>query len=56
MMSRVLLTLLYITLVAPAGIVISLLGDPLKIRRYRGSSWNRWDATNENLDQARRQD
>ncbi len=56
MMSRILLTLLYALLVAPAGILLSLFGDPLKIRRYRGTSWNDWNHTNETLEQARRQD
>ena len=30
-MSRILLTVLYLVLVAPAGIFMSLFGDPLKI-------------------------
>jgi hypothetical protein len=56
MMSRILLTALYILLVTPAAIFISALGDPLKIRRYKGTSWNPWDRQNETPDQARRQD
>ena len=56
MMSRILLTVLYIVLVAPAGVVMTLLGDALQIKRYRGTSWNPWEHDNESLEQARRQD
>jgi hypothetical protein len=56
MMSRVLLTVLYVTLVAPAGILLSLFSDKLGIRRFRGTSWNDWKRTNETPSQARRQD
>lgn len=56
MMSRLILTVLYFVLVAPAGLVVSLFGDPLRIRKYTGSSWNPWGEVNETLPQARRQD
>lgn len=56
MMSRVLLTLLYLVLVAPAGLFLSLFGDRLRIRRYRGTSWSDWMRVNETPQQARRQD
>ena len=56
MMSRILLTLLYVTLVAPAGFVISRFGDPLAIKRWRGTSWNAWTQKNDTLARARRQD
>ena len=56
LMSRILLTLLYVVLVAPAGLVLSLFGDRLDIRRYRGSSWVPCGFDNETLDRARRQD
>ena len=55
MMSRIILTLFYAILVAPAGLILSLL-DPLRIRRWRGSSWDDWQHTNETPEQARRQD
>jgi len=56
MMSRVLLTLLYVLLVAPAGFVVALLTDPLGIKRWRGTSWRPWTQDNESLERARRQD
>lgn len=56
MMSRVILTALYATLVGPAGILLSLFADPLRIKRWRGSSWNAWTRTNDTLERARRQD
>ncbi|MSR47125.1 MAG: hypothetical protein EXS13_08680 [Planctomycetes bacterium] len=56
LMSRVILTVLYIVLVGPAGLVLSLFGDPLRIRRWRGSAWHPWTRTNDTLDLARRQD
>ncbi len=56
MMSRVILTVLYVTLVGPAGVLLSLFCDPLAIKRYRGSSWAAWTRTNDTLERARRQD
>jgi len=56
LMSRILLTLLYALLVAPAGIVMALFGDPLRIRRWRGTSWRPWTQDNDSLERARRQD
>ena len=56
MMSRILLTVLYVTLVAPAGLVIARFGDPLAIKKWRGSSWNPWTQKNDTLARARRQD
>jgi hypothetical protein len=56
LMSRILLTFLYVVLVAPAGLLMAAFGDPLRIRRYRGTSWVEWQHTNESLEQARRQD
>jgi len=56
LMSRVVLTALYVVLVAPAGLVLALLGDPLRIRRWRGSSWLDWTQDNDSLVRAHRQD
>jgi hypothetical protein len=56
LMSRVVLTALYVVLVAPAGIAVAWLGDPLRIRRWRGTSWSRWTQDNDSLARARRQD
>jgi hypothetical protein len=55
MMSRIVLTVLYVALVAPAGLVIAAAGDPLRIRRWRGTSWNDWRERNDTLELARRQ-
>ncbi len=41
MLSRLILTLLYFVFVAPAGIFITLFGDPLKIRRPGNSNWRK---------------
>ena len=56
LMSRILLTILYVILVAPAGIILALFGDPLRIRKYRGTSWMNWTHENNTTEQARRQD
>jgi hypothetical protein len=39
MLSRLILTLLYFIFVTPAGIVISLFGDPLKMKKPANSNW-----------------
>ena len=56
MMSRIVLTVLYFTLVAPAGLVLAAIGDPLRIRRYRGSSWDPWEHATDDPVRSRRQD
>jgi len=56
MMSRVLLTIMYIGLVAPAGLVLTYLGDRLRIRTYSGTSWVPCTFDNETVEKARRQD
>lgn len=56
MTSRIVLTLLYVVLVAPAAFVLSKLGDPLQIKRYRGTSWGAWRQDVESPERARRQD
>jgi hypothetical protein len=56
LMSRIVLTVLYVALVAPAGLVLALLADPLRIKRWRGSSWSPWTQDNDSLARARRQD
>lgn len=56
LMSRIVLTALYVVLVGPAGLVLSLFGDPLRIRRWRGTSWAEWTRPSGSLDHARRQD
>jgi hypothetical protein len=56
LMSRILLTGLYLILVAPAALVISFLTDPLRIKHYRGTTYTPWKSSNTDLDHARRQD
>ncbi len=56
MMSRIVLTVLYVLLVAPAAALLAPLADPLKIRRWSGSSWRRWPRDNDTIERARRQD
>lgn len=41
MLSRFILTLLYFLFVTPAGIFITLFGDPLKMRRTANSNWHK---------------
>ncbi len=55
LMSRIILTALYILLVGPAAIFVATFGDRLGIRKYRGTSYSTWTRLNENLEQARRQ-
>jgi hypothetical protein len=56
MLSRVLLTVLYFLVLGPFAIFYRLFADPLRIRRPPKGNWTTWDATNETLTQARRQD
>lgn len=55
MLSRLLLTLLYFLFVTPAGIFITLFGDPLKIRSSRNSNWQEATADMSNKKRARSQ-
>lgn len=56
MMSRLVLTILYVVLIAPIGIFYRVLADPF-LGRYpsNGSSFTAWDSKNSSLDEARRQ-
>ena len=56
MLSRVFLTLLYFLLLGPFAIVYRLVADPLRIRRPKDSNWWEWQADNETLRAARKQD
>ena len=53
--SRVVLSLFYFVIVLPFGLVIRLFGDPLKIRKDRGSSWTDFDARATTVEKAKRQ-
>ena len=56
MLSRVFLTLLYFLVLGPFAVVYRLVADPLRLRRPSGGNWGAWDAHNETLKAARRQD
>jgi hypothetical protein len=56
LMSRILLTALYVILVAPAAVFIAFLTDPLRIKRFLGSTYSPWRSDNTDLEHARRQD
>jgi hypothetical protein len=55
MMSRVILSILYLILVAPPGIVYALLLDPLRMKRRPATNWVPWKTNNTTVEQARRQ-
>lgn len=55
MMSRVILSLLYIVLVAPPGIIYSLLLDPLRMKKRPASNWVPFKSSNTSIEAARRQ-
>ncbi len=52
---RVLLTLLYATLVMPVGLILRLVADPLRRRRPQASNWTPRPTPPATLDEARRQ-
>ncbi|MEM7306883.1 MAG: hypothetical protein AAF682_09445 [Planctomycetota bacterium] len=56
MLSRVFLTLLYFLVLGPFAIFYRLVADPLRIRRPDKSNWWEWEAKNETLKAARKQD
>ena len=56
MLSRVLLFVLYFCLLGPFAIFYRLLCDPLHLSRRPEGNWTRWEATNETLKAARKQD
>jgi hypothetical protein len=56
MLSRVFLTLLYFLVLGPFAIVYRLVADPLRIRRPEETNWWDWQADNETVQAARKQD
>lgn len=56
MLSRVFLTLLYFLVLGPFAIVYRMVADPLRLRRPSQGNWWEWEASNETLRAARRQD
>ena len=56
MLSRIFLTLLYFLVLGPFAVVYRLCADPLRIRRPDDGNWWGWEADNEDLEAARKQD
>ncbi len=56
MLSRVFLTLLYFLVLGPFAIFYKLVADPLRISRPADGNWWNWEADNETLRAARKQD
>jgi hypothetical protein len=56
MVSRTFLMVLYFAVLGPFALLYQVVADPLHIRRQRNGNWRRWDASNETLAAARRQD
>ncbi len=56
MISRTFLTILYFLVLGPFAIVYQLVADPLHVRRRKAGNWSQWQADNETLSAARRQD
>lgn len=55
LVSRWILSAIYLVLVAPIGLCFRLFGDPLGARRWSGTSFVKWDRKNSSLRDARRQ-
>lgn len=53
--SRVVLTLVYIVIVPPFGLVVRLFGDPLHIRTHRISTWVEPVRVDPSIENARQQ-
>jgi hypothetical protein len=56
MLSRVLLTVLYLGVMGPFAVVYRVVADPLHLRRQKRGNWTKWDSRNDTLPMARRQD
>ena len=56
MLSRVLLFVLYFGLLGPFAIFYRLFADPLHLARRPSGNWSAWQASNETLAAARKQD
>lgn len=56
MLSRIFLTLLYFLVLGPFALVYQLAADPLRLKRPKDGNWAAWQADNETLAAARRQD
>ncbi|MBL8695073.1 MAG: hypothetical protein JNJ88_13345 [Planctomycetes bacterium] len=55
MMSRIILSALYLVLIAPPGIIYALLLDPLRMKKRPASNWVPFKTENNTIEAARRQ-
>lgn len=57
--AQVILTIFYLVIILPLGIIFRLFADPLNIRRDRlsrqKSNFRKWEHPNQNLEEARKQ-
>jgi hypothetical protein len=56
MLSRAFLMVLYYVVLGPFALLYQLFADPLRIARPKAGNWRTWDASNETLRAAQRQD
>ena len=56
MLSRAFLTVLYFGVLGPFALLYRLFADPLRIARPKDGNWVDWNATNETLRAAQKQD
>ncbi|MSR62659.1 MAG: hypothetical protein EXS08_09480 [Planctomycetes bacterium] len=56
MLSRIFLTLLYFLVLGPFALLYQLAADPLRVKPQKDGNWAAWEARNETLAAARRQD
>jgi len=56
MLSRIFLTLLYFLVLGPFALLYQLAADPLRVKPRQDGNWASWEADNETLAAARRQD
>jgi hypothetical protein len=56
MVSRIFLTVLYYLVLGPFALLYQLFADPLHLKRRPQGNWSGWEARNETVAQARRQD
>ena len=53
--SQVILSIFYILILWPVGILFRLMADPLRMRKKIGTNFVKWEHEKENLEEARKQ-
>jgi len=53
--SQVILSVFYLLILAPVGILFGLIADPLKIRKKNSSNFVKWEHEKQTLKEARKQ-